>query len=250
MSVINSFVDDLNKSVLNGLTVGEKNLKNIVNDTANNTNKGLINGVLSLNKNITDVQNNVKYALRNVDNDINKSIDDSIKYIYKNRDSGLVQKTDRAVRVYSAEHDKVKQKADKSIRQYGSVLDKSYVWLYNLLIRPYKPRVPMTHKDYSFTHIIITFVLLVITTTNTYIVANTFDKIQDRFERLIGYRFDGRKIGKTIKSNKFLKKFTFITKIIRTFLLILASFLDLILMAFLNQSDVVATMVKGLLGKK
>ena len=248
MSLINSFVDDLNKSVLKGLTVGEKSLKNVINNTADNTNKSLINGVLDLNKNITNVQNNVSYALKNVDSDINNSIDDSIKYIYKNRDLGLGQKTDKAVRVYAAEQDKAKTKADKSIKNYGGILDKAQQWLFNSLIKPFNPRVRMTHEDYSFVHIIITFILLVITTTNTYIVNNTFDKVQDMTERSVGYKFDGRRIGKPYKY-KPSRKIPLLIKIIKTVLTIFASFLDLILMAFLNQSDVFATMVKGLLGK-
>lgn len=247
MSMINSFVDDLNKSVLNGLNVGENKLQNIISTAAIDTNRGITNGVINLNKNITNVQSNVKYALRNIDNDINKSIDDSIKFIYKNRDTGLLKKADKAIKDYAKIEDKVKRTTNNTVNKYKSSLDGVYVWLFKTLIKPYDRKAIMRYKDYNFITIITTFIFLVVTTTNNYIVDNTFLKVKAKVERLIGYRFDGRKIGKW--KYKEPKKIPLIMKIIKTILLMIAAFLDLILMAFLNQTDVFATMVKDLLGK-
>ena len=59
-----------------------------------------------------------------------------------------------------------------------------------------------------------TFILLVITTTNSYIIDNTILKVIDRIERLIGYRFNGRRIGKPTKYKQ-SKKIPLLMKILK-----------------------------------
>jgi hypothetical protein len=77
--------------------------------------------------------------------------------------------------------------------------------------------------------------------------------LQDKFtkeeiaEKLIGYKLDGRKIGKTKPTKS--TKLPLIMKIIKTVLSIFATLLDLILLVLTNQTDIFANMVKNMLGK-
>jgi len=127
-----------------------------------------------------------------------------------------------------------------------NLLDPIYKFVFNLLIKPINKQAVFTDDDRSFFRIIGTFIILIITNVNTYIVDNTIGKAIDTSEKIIGYRSDGRKIGPESKPGI---KIPLLMKILRTVLGGIASLLDLILMAFTNQVDVVSNIVKDFLKK-
>jgi hypothetical protein len=237
MNIIQRFTDDLNKTILNGIEVGRKEVNKSIDSVGSNTRVNINKGANEINSNITTVQQGVKSVLRNVDNNINNTINKGVK--------GYISNVDNLEKNISTESPR--STSFKTVKTYSSFLDSFYEWLFKILIKPYNPTVRMTFEDYSFVNIIRTFILLLITTTNNYIVENTIEKVINSSEKAIGYKLDGRRIGKKKKSRD--AKIPMILKIIKTILHVIATLLDLILMAFLNQTDVFANIVKDLLGK-
>lgn len=119
--------------------------------------------------------------------------------------------------------------------------------MFKKLIIPLEPSAKMSKRDFSFLVIFIRFILLVITTFNSYLIDNTIGHFIKYSEKTVGYRIDGRRISK--EPRKESKKFPLIMRIIKTILTGFATLLDLILMAFTNKIDVFSNIVKDLLKK-
>jgi len=129
--------------------------------------------------------------------------------------------------------------------------------LFTLLIKPFDSTAELTHSDNNTLKIIGMSIILLITTTydsivgktlstNDYIVENTVEPVISLSEKAVGYRTDGRRIGPETRPSA---KIPLLMKILKTVLGVIASLLDLILMAFTNQVDVFTTIVRDLIGK-
>ena len=136
---------------------------------------------------------------------------------------------------------------DNAVKGYNSFIDSIYRSLFNTLIKPFDPKARMTRRDYDFSKIIGTFILLLVGYISSLFYDNTIKKVITSSEKLIGYKLDGRKIGKSKPTQS--TKLPLLMKIIKTILSIFATLLDLILLVLTNQTDIFANMVKSLLGK-
>jgi len=269
MSIIESFADDLNKDIFNGLDIAEngvRNIGNIIVDTNDRT-----------SNNINNIKNNMTHAMLMLDNEIERK--------KMQEKSMLHRKTDEVVRLYATEVNKITNMpvdatvrlyanevnkmeynvkntkpltsdldrqistvATSGVKTYESRLDQFHTYIFNLLIKPLDSKAKMASTDYNILNIIIKFVTLLIINTNNLIVSNTIERGIPVVEKSVGYKLDGRRIGPK-RPKVTSRKMTLIMKIVKTILTVLATLLDLILLALVNQTNIFSNIVKDLLGK-
>ena len=269
MSIIESFADDLNKDIFNGIDIAEngvKNIGNIIVDTNNKT-----------SYNINNIKNKMTHAMMMLDYEIERKKMQEKSILHRKTDEAVrsyateVNKitnmpVDATVRLYANEVNKMEYKVKntkpltsdldrqittitiKGVKTYDSVLDQFHIYFFNLLIKPLEPKAKMTSNDYNILNIIIKFITLIIININNLLVSNTVDRGIPILEKSIGYKLDGRRIGRK-RLVKRSRKVTLIMKIVKTLLTVLATLLDLILLALVNQTNIFSNIVKDLLGK-
>lgn len=211
MNYIESFNINFPKFIDTNINKGKKEVNKIIDSSESSIQKTLSTSIKNINTNITNSTSAPRQLLKNIDNDIQKTLQ------------------------YSP------------IQKYNTHLENFYAYMFKKLIVPYEPSAKMSKSDFSFLAILIRFILLVITTFNSYVIDNTVGRFITYSEKAIGYRIDGRKISK--KPPQASKKLPLIMRIIKTILTGLATLLDLILMAFTNKIDVFSNIVKDLLKK-
>jgi hypothetical protein len=101
----------------------------------------------------------------------------------------------------------------------------------------------MTYNDYNFFKLIGMSILLIISYVSTKIYDNTIGLVISFIEDYTGIRLDGR----MKKRKRASSRIGILWRIIRTILSVFAQLLDLILMAFTNQTSVFSNIVKDLL---
>jgi hypothetical protein len=269
MSIIESFADDLNKDIFNGIDIAENGIKNIGNIIVDTNDK--------TGYNINNITNNMTHAMMMLDNEIERKKLQEKSMIHRTTDGAVrlyaneINKinnipVDATVRLYANEVNKMEYNVrntkpltpdlDRQVstvtisgmRTYVSGLDQFHKYLFNFLIKPLDPRAKMTSTDYNIINIIIKFITLLIINTNNLIISNTIEKGIPVVEKSIGYKLDGRRIGRKRPAVK-SRKMTLIMKIVKTLLTVLATLLDLILLALVNQTNIFSNIVKDLLGK-
>jgi len=127
-----------------------------------------------------------------------------------------------------------------TIKTVDSSVDKFYKILFNTLIKPFDKTARMTSKDYNLFRIIGMFIILII----GYISALLYDNTIGLILKKLG-------LDKRIKvSKKKNTKIPILMKILKTILGIITGILDIILLAFTNQTAVLTTIVNDLLKNK
>lgn len=193
-------------------------------------------------------------AVRKYSSEINKlerSVSKKTNSFVKtyNREINKIEKRIKKAKIPGSKlGEKVIKTTDRTIKKYDSAIVVFYKSLHRYLIKPLDKESTFDTRFMSFSYLIITFILLLLTTVNSMIVDNTIGRVISAGEKIVGYKSDGRRVGKAVKK-KPSQKFPLLMKIVRSILMIFATLFDLILMAFTNQVDVFANLVKDLLKK-
>ena len=193
MSIIESFADDLNKDIFNGIDIAENGIKNIGNIIVDTNNK--------TSYNINNIKNNMTHAMMMLDNEIERKKMQEKSILHRKTDEAVrsyateVYKitnmpVDATVRLYANEVNKMEYNVKntrpltsdldrqittvtiKGVKTYDSVLDQFHTYFFNLLIKPLEPKAKMTLKDYNILNIIIKFITLIIININNLFVSN------------------------------------------------------------------------------
>ena len=127
-----------------------------------------------------------------------------------------------------------------TIKTVDSSLDKFYKSMFNTLIKPFDKTAIMTSKDYNVFRIIGMFIILVIGYISGLLYDNTIGIVLHKLG------LDKRKK----VSKKKNTKIPILMKILKTILGVIAGILDIILLAFTNQTAVLTTIVNDLLKNK
>jgi len=127
-----------------------------------------------------------------------------------------------------------------TIKTVDSSLDKFYKSMFNTLIKPFDKTAIMTSKDYNVFRIIGMFIVLVIGYISGLLYDNTIG--------LVLHKLGLDKIKKVSKKKN--TKIHILMKILKTILGVIAGILDIILLAFTNQTAVLTTIVNDLLKNK
>jgi hypothetical protein len=231
MNFIEKITDDLNKSVLNGIDVGQKNINKTIDSVENQTQKGLNTGFKFIDNNLTKIESKSKKMFTKIDNKINKNINKVLK-TYNDKIDVVNDTTNKNVNFFS--------------KLNNDIINGIYVFLFNILIKPLDPKIQISYYRSSFLYLFIGFFILLLTTINNFIVKNSFEFVISLLEKFIGYRLDGRRIGPERKPQP-SKKYPMVIKILKSILMIIAKTLDIVLMAFTSQVDVFANIVENLI---
>jgi hypothetical protein len=221
---INRRKNELMNDVINEIDMVIDKIKRKESTTVNNIAKEIDNVVQKIDNKQRDVINKMVSEMDRIVNKIQNQ-----KFPESDIDKRIIKTTNNAV------------------RGYNSFIDSIYRSLFNTLIKPFDPKARMSQRDYDFGKIIGTFILLFVGYISSLFYDNTIKRVITSSEKLIGYKLDGRKIGKSKPTQS--TKLPLLMKIIKTILSIFATLLDLILLVLTNQTDIFANMVKSLLGK-
>ena len=200
-------------------------VENFTNDLNKSINTTINIGKKTINTTIESVGSGIEKSInstaKSLDNNgsLIRSIDNSIDNINKTVSNKLITPT---------------------IKTVDSSLDKFYKSMFNTLIRPFDKTARMTSKDYNVFRIIGMFIILFI----GYISALLYDNTIGLILKKLG--LDKRKK----VSKKKNTKLSTLMKIIKTILGVIAGILDIILLAFTNQTAVLTTIVNDLLKNK
>jgi hypothetical protein len=227
MSFVENFTKDINKNVLNGITLARKSVNNVIEDVGSRSEKSVNNVANIIGNNIDNTRKNVVSVVRSVENDINSGINKVVTTPGTN-----IEKT-------------ITNTAKSSVKKYDGALKEFYKTLFKYLIKPFDKHAVMTYRDYNVFKIIGMSILLITSYVSTTIYDNTIGLLITFIEKLTGVRLDGRVQKRTKKDTKI----SVIWKIITTILNVFAQLLDLILLAFTNQTSVFSNIVKDLLKK-
>lgn len=209
MNLIESFTDNINKTVMKSIDNVKKGTNNVIDSVGSNAESRLNSTNNIIESGIRSVERSTNSITKSIDNEANKNI-------------------------------------NFLLRGYNNFIDWLYKTLFNLLIVPLDRTARISSKNFGFLNLFFTFITLLITNINDTILKNSVDKVITTSEKAVGYKLDGRPIGPKKKDKK-SRSLPLFMKILRSILLMIATILDLILLALVNQVDVFANIVKNLI---
>jgi len=190
----------------------------------------------SINTTINIGKKTINTTIESVGSGIEKSINSTAKSLDNN--GSLLRTVDNSIdNLNKTVSNKL---ITPTIKTVDSSLDKFYKSMFNTLIRPFDKTARMTSKDYNVFRIIGMFIILFI----GYISALLYDNTIGLILKKLG--LDKRKR----VSKKKDTKLSTLMKILKTILGVIAGILDIILLAFTNQTAVLTTIVNDLLKNK
>jgi len=190
----------------------------------------------SINTTINIGKKTINTTIESVGSGIEKSINSTAKSLDNN--GSLLRTVDNSIdNLNKTVSNKL---ITPTIKTVDSSLDKFYKSMFNTLIRPFDKTARMTSKDYNIFRIIGMFIILFI----GYISALLYDNTIGLILKKLG--LDKRKR----VSKKKDTKLSTLMKILKTILGVIAGILDIILLAFTNQTAVLTTIVNDLLKNK
>lgn len=190
----------------------------------------------SINTTINIGKKKINTTIESVGSGIEKSINSTAKSLDNN--GSLLRTVDNSIdNLNKTVSNKL---ITPTIKTVDSSLDKFYKSMFNTLIRPFDKTARMTSKDYNIFRIIGMFIILFI----GYISALLYDNTIGLILKKLG--LDKRKR----VSKKKDTKLSTLMKILKTILGVIAGILDIILLAFTNQTAVLTTIVNDLLKNK
>ena len=190
----------------------------------------------SINTTINIGKKTINTTIESVGSGIEKSINSTAKSLDNN--GSLLRTVDNSIdNLNKTVSNKL---ITPTIKTVDSSLDKFYKSMFNTLIRPFDKTARMTSKDYNVFRIIVMFIILFI----GYISALLYDNTIGLILKKLG--LDKRKR----VSKKKDTKLSTLMKILKTILGIITGILDIILLAFTNQTAVLTTIVNDILKNK
>ena len=190
----------------------------------------------SINTTINIGKKTINTTIESVGSGIEKSINSTAKSLDNN--GSLLRTVDNSI-------DNLNNTVSNTIitptiKTVDSSLDKFYKSMFNTLIKPFDKTAIMTSKDYNVFRIIGMFIVLVIGYISGLLYDNTIGLVLHKLG------LDKRKK----VSKKKNTKIPILMKILKTILGVIAGILDIILLAFTNQTAVLTTIVNDLLKNK
>ena len=190
----------------------------------------------SINTTINIGKKTINTTIESVGSGIEKSINSTAKSLDNN--GSLIRSIDNSI---DNLNNTVSNKLiTPTINTVDSSLNNFYKQMFNTLIKPFDKTAIMTSKDYNVFRIISMFILLV----TGYISALLYDNTIGFVLRKLGLD-KRRKV-----SNRKDTKLSVLMKIFKTILGVITGILDIILLAFTNQTAVLTTIVNDLLKNK
>jgi len=208
MNLIESFTDNINKTVMKSIDNVKKGTNKVIDSVGSNAESRLNSTNNIIESGIRSVERSTNSITKSIDNEANKNI-------------------------------------NFLLRGYNNFIDWLYKILFNLLIVPLDRTARISSKNFGFLNLFFTFITLLITNINGAILKNSVDKVITTSEKAVGYKLDGRPIGRKKKEKS--RSLPLFMKILRSILLMIATILDLVLLALVNQVDVFANIVKNLI---
>jgi hypothetical protein len=200
-----------------------------VENFTNDLNKS-INTTINIGKKVIDS------TIESVGSGLEKSVNSTAKSLDNN--SSLIKTVDNSIdNLNKTVSNKL---ITPTINTVDSSLNNFYKTMFNTLIRPFDKTAIMTSKDYNVFRIIGMFIILVIGYISGLLYDNTIGLV---FKKL------GLDKRKKVSKKKDTKLST-LMKIFKTILGVITGILDIILLAFTNQTAVLTTIVNDLLKNK
>jgi hypothetical protein len=226
MNFVENFTNDLNKSINKGIDISKKTVNTVIESVGTGLEKSVNSTAKSLDNNGSLIRS-VNNSLDNLNKTIsNKLVNPTIKTVNNSVDNLNNTVSNKLI--------------TPTINTVDSSLNNFYKKMFNTLIKPFDKTAIMTSKDYNVFRIIGMFILLV----TGYISALLYDNTIGFVLRKLG--LDKRKK----VSNRKDTKLSVLMKIFKTILGVITGILDIILLAFTNQTAVLTTIVNDLLKNK
>jgi predicted PurR-regulated permease PerM len=190
----------------------------------------------SINTTINIGKKTINTTIESVGSGIEKSINSTAKSLDNN--GSLIRTVDNSI-------DNLNKTVSNTlitptIKTVDSSVDNFYKTMFNTLIKPFDKTARMTSKDYNLFRIIGMSIILVIGYISGLLYDNTIGLILNKLG------LDKRKR----VSKKKNTKLSVLMKILKTILGVITGILDIILLAFTNQTAVLTTIVNDLLKNK